>query len=290
MLFNTYEPWKFAFSKNYESFEDIEPNAWGIVGVPFDSTTSYHSGTRLGPIVVREASYGFEEFNVAFNRNINNNFYDFGDSNVIPGNCKDTIDIVKSNVLELMDHNIKPIFIGGEHSISLGVIKALKRNYDDLTIVHLDAHRDFADQLIGEKYSHGTVMRRIYDLGVKEIIQIGIRSSSREEEKFVKDINVQTFKSTEVENHIDNILYYLSQIETPVYLTIDMDVLDPSIAPSVGNPTPLGITIKDIEYIIRSLSVKNIVGMDVVETATDRLGEITAVAAAKIIYDFLTLM
>ncbi len=149
---------------------------------------------------------------------------------------------------------------------------------------------EYLFELFLEPLNHGTVMRRVHDLGVREIIQIGIRSSSSEEEKFVKDANIQTFKSIEVKNHIDNILYYLSQIETPIYLTIDMDVLDPSIAPRVGNPTPLGITIKDIEDIIGSLSVKNIVGMDVVETATNRLGDITAVSAAKIIYDFLTLM
>ncbi|MCF0226470.1 MAG: agmatinase [Methanobrevibacter sp.] len=289
MLFNTYEPWKFAFSRQCNSIEDVEENSWGIIGVPFDSTTSYHSGTRLGPIVVREASYGLEVFNVEFNNNINNNFYDFGDSNVIPGNCEETINIVKSNVLELMDYKIKPILIGGEHSITLGAIEALKRQYDDLTIVHLDAHRDLADELIGERYSHGTVMRRIHELGVSEIIQIGIRSASIDEENFIKGSNIQTFKSREVENNMNNLISYLSQIKTPIYLTIDMDVLDPSFAPNVGNPTPMGITIKDIQDILESLVAKDIVGFDVVETATDKLGDITAISAAKIIYDFLTL-
>ena len=291
MLFNTYEPWKFAFSKSSQSIEGVEEGAWGIVGVPFDSTTSYHGGARLGPFVVREASYGFEMFNVDFDSNISSNFYDCGDSNVIPGNCIETLDMVKSNVDELLKNNISPILIGGEHSITIGAIDALKNHYKDLTIVHLDAHRDLANELIGEKYSHGTVMRRVHDMGVKELIQIGIRSSSSEEDSFVKKSdNIVTFKSKDVINHIDNILYYLSQIETPIYLSIDMDVLDPSIAPSVGNPTPLGITIGDIQDILECLSVKNIVGMDVVETATNRLGEITAVAASKIIYDFLTLM
>lgn len=291
MLFNTYEPWKFAFSKSACSIEDAEDGAWGIIGVPFDSTTSFHGGARLGPFVVREASYGFEMFNIDFNSNINANFYDCGDSHVVPGNCSGTLEIVRSNVAELLKNNVFPIIIGGEHSVSVGAVEALKTYYGDLTIVHLDAHRDLADEFMGEEYSHGTVMKRIHEMGVSELIQIGIRSSSIEEDSFVKKSdNIITFKSREVENHIDNILYYLSQIETPIYLSIDMDVLDPSVAPSVGNPTPQGIKIKDIQDIIECLSVKNVVGMDVVETATDRLGEITAIAASKLIYDFLTVM
>lgn len=291
MLFNTYEPWKFAFSRSAGSIDDAENDSWGIIGVPFDSTVSYHSGTRLGPFVVREASYGFEEFNIDFNSNINTNFYDCGDSNVVHGNSLETMKIVKSNVDELLRNKISPILIGGEHSISIGAIEALKRRYKDLTVVHLDAHRDMADEFLGEKYTHGTVMRRIHEMETKEIVQIGIRSSSNAEESFVKESdNIITFKSKDVKQHMDNILYYLSQIETPIYLSIDMDVLDSSIAPSVGNPTPLGITINNIQDIMECISSKNIVGMDVVETATDRLGDITAVAAAKIIYDFLTLI
>lgn len=291
MLFNTYEPWKFAFSKSSGAIEDADDGAWGIIGVPFDSTTSYHGGARLGPHVVREASYGFEMFNIDFNSNINANFYDCGDSNIIPGNCRETLYIVRSNVSELLKNNVSPILIGGEHSVTVGAVEALKTYHRDLTVVHLDAHRDLADDLMGEKYSHGTVMKRVHELGVSELIQIGIRSSSIEEDNFVRESdNIVTFKSREVENHIDNILYYLSQIETPIYLSIDMDVLDPSVAPSVGNPTPLGIKIKDIQDIMESLAGKNVVGMDVVETATDRLGEITAVSASKLIYDFLTLM
>lgn len=291
MLFNTYEPWKFAFSKNLSDLNLAEKDSWGIIGIPFDSTTSYHPGARFGPIVVREASYGFECFNTAFNKKVDTTFYDFGDSNVIPGNCKKTIDIVESNINELKQHCIKPILIGGEHSVSLGAINCLKKYHDDLTIVHLDAHRDLANDLIGEKYSHGTIMRRVYELGIDSLIQIGIRSSSDLEEKFACSCdNIKTFKSNQVKRHIDNILYYLSQIETPIYLTIDMDVFDFSIAPHVGNPIPSGILMEDMEYILECLSLKNIVGMDVVETSTDRLGDITAISASKIIYDFLSLI
>ncbi|WP_458453799.1 agmatinase [Methanobrevibacter sp.] len=287
MLLNTYEPWKFAFSS--ENDEIIE-NSYGIIGVPFDSTTSYHSGSRLGPIVVREASFGFEKYNTIFNKELNTIFYDFGDVNVIPGNCKQTCKIIEETVNELNDLNVKPIIIGGEHSASIGAVKALSEKYEKLTVIHLDAHRDLAFEFVGEKYSHATVMRRVHEMGV-DLVQIGIRSSSLDEEKYVKSTyNIQTFKNKDVHKHMDAIEYYLTNIDGPIYISIDMDVIDPAIAPSVGNPTPGGLFASEVETIIETLSHKNIVGLDVVETASDRLGDNTAVMAAKIIYDFLTLI
>jgi agmatinase len=287
MLLNTYEPWKFAFSA--ENDEIIE-NSFGIIGVPFDSTTSYHSGSRLGPIVVREASFGFEKFNTVFNKDLTTNFYDFGDVNVVPGNCERTCEIIEDTINEILDMNVRPIIIGGEHSASIGAIRALTERYPKLTVIHLDAHRDLAFTFIGEKYSHATVMRRAHERGV-DLVQIGIRSSSSREEEFVKSTyNIQTFKSGDVHKHMDAIEYYLTNIDGPIYISIDMDVVDPAIAPNVGNPTPGGLFVSEIETILETLCHKNIVGLDVVETASDRLGDNTAVVAAKIIYDFLTLV
>ena len=289
MLLNTYEPWKFAFSAQTD-FDNIKKDSYGIIGVPFDSTTSYHSGARLGPIVVREASYGFEKHNINFKSSVDTVFYDFGDVNVVPGNCEATCKIVEDTVNELLDLEIRPITIGGEHSASIGVIKALSEKYDKLTVVHLDAHRDLAFDFIGEKYSHATVMRRAHEFGV-DLVQIGIRSSSVEEEEFVDSTyNIQTFKNKDVHRHMDAVEYYLTTVDTPVYLSVDMDVFDPAIAPAVGNPTPGGLFISEMEDVVKSLSYKNVVGMDVVETATNKLGENTAVSAAKIIYDFLSLV
>ena len=133
-------------------------------------------------------------------------------------------------------------------------------------------------------------MRRAHEAGAN-LVQIGIRSSSSDEEEFVKSTyNIQTFKNKDVHKHMDAIEYYLTNIDGPIYISIDMDVIDPAIAPSVGNPTPGGLFISEIETILATLCHKNIVGLDVVETASDRLGDNTAVVAAKIIYDFLTLI
>ena len=286
MLLNTYEPWKFAFS---QETENLIENSFGIIGVPFDSTTSYHSGSRLGPIVVREASFGFEKYNTVFNKDLTAAFYDFGDVNVVPGNCEATCKIIEDTVNELLDLNIRPIIIGGEHSASIGAIKALTEKYEKLTVIHLDAHRDLVFEFVGEKYSHATVMRRVHEMGA-DLVQIGIRSASQDEDEFVKSTyNIQTFKNRDVHKHMDAIEYYLTNIEGPIYISVDMDVVDPAFAPSVGNPPPGGLFMSEIETIIETLSHKDIVGFDVVETASDRLGDNTAVIAAKIIYDFLTL-
>ena len=287
MLLNTYEPWKFAFSQEND---EILENSYGIIGVPFDSTTSYHSGSRLGPIVVREASFGFEKYNTVFNKDLTATFYDFGDVNVVPGNCQSTCGIIEDTVREMIDLKIKPIIIGGEHSASIGAIKAVKESYEKLTVIHLDAHRDLAFEFIGEKYSHATVMRRAHETGA-DLVQIGIRSSSKDEEEFVKSTyNIQTFKNRDVHKHMDAIEYYLVNIDGPIYISIDMDVMNPAIAPNVGNPTPGGLFVSEIETIMETLSHKNVVGLDVVETASNKLGDATAVVATKIIYDFLTLI
>ncbi|MDL2270936.1 agmatinase, partial [Methanobrevibacter sp. OttesenSCG-928-I08] len=258
MLFNTYEPWKFAFSSESSNLEEAIPNSWGIIGVPFDSTSSYHTGSRFGPIVIREASFGFEKFNTIFNKELDTIFHDFGDVNTIPGNCTKTSKIIEETVLELLQYNIKPLMIGGEHSISYGSVKSILDKTDNLTVVHLDAHRDLADEFISEECSHATVLRRIYELGLKELIQIGIRSSSKEEEDFVKNKkDITTFKSNVA---IDDILKKLDEIDSDIYLTIDMDVFDPSFVPDVSNPTPCGMNPSDIEKILKVLSCKNIVG------------------------------
>ena len=314
MLFNTYEPWKFAFSSESidlynsdvsESNEDNGSNEefakskkWGIIGVPFDSTCSYHHGSRYGPTIIREASFGFEQYNSTFEKILDGEFYDCGDLNVVHGNCSKTCDALKDSVKELIGADIKPVLIGGEHSVSIGSVKALADTEDsgdlsDITIIHLDAHRDIIDEYIGEKDSHATIMRRVHDLNPKELVQIGIRSFSIEEKEFVESQdNIVSFLAKDLFDDFEILLNKLSSIEGKVYVSIDMDVIDPAFAPSVGNPTPNGLHPVDIENIFDALANNenvDIIGFDLVEVASDKLGDITAVLAAKIVYDFLTL-
>lgn len=304
MLLNTYNQSKFAFSSEIFSLDEANSGSWGIIGVPFDSTSSYHTNGRFGPLTVREASHGFEAYNSAFDLNICTVFYDFDDLNVVIGNCKKTNAILEETVSELLDYNIKPLIIGGEHSISYGVFKAIANhnntvNSSDITVVHFDAHRDMIDDYLGEKCSHATVMKRIYDLNPKEIIQLGIRSQSEEEKDFVASSSsndssqrtkITTFTAKDIVNNINNAKEYLANINGSIYLSIDIDVLDPSYAPSVGNPLPNGISSNDLEEFIEILAKKDVLGFDMVEISADKLGDITAIIGAKIIYDFLTLV
>ncbi|MBX7075733.1 MAG: agmatinase [Methanobacteriaceae archaeon] len=300
MLFNTYEPWKFAFSQETSNLEDInnnenfeDSNLWGIIGVPFDSTCSYHNGSRYGPIVIREASFGFEKFNSTYQTNLETIFYDFGDSNIIHGNCEKTCEILEGNIADLLSKNIKPIILGGEHSLTIASLNALSKIYNvsDITIIHIDAHRDIINTYQGEKYSHATVLRRIYDLNPKEIIQIGIRSESEEENDFIKNSNnIKTFTPSDLKKDFSILNDYLKSINGPIYLTIDMDGLDPSIAPSVGNPTHNGLNANEVNQILEIITEKNVIGFDLMEVATNKLGDITAVLAAKFILDFLLLI
>ena len=308
MLFNTFEPGKFAFSSESIDLYTLDENEskddfarskkWGIIGVPFDSTCSYHHGSRYGPTIIREASFGFEQYNCDFEKPLDGEFYDCGDLNVVHGNCKKTCDILEDSVKELIESNIKPILIGGEHSVTIGSIRALadeeeNKDLSEVTIIHLDAHRDIIDEYIGEKDSHATIMRRVHDLNPKELIQIGIRSFSIEEKEFVESQdNISSFLAKDLFDDFDVLLEKLDSIEGKVYISIDMDAIDPAFAPAVGNPTPNGLHPIDIENIFEALSNNekiDIIGFDLVEVASDKLGDITAILAAKIIYDFLTL-
>lgn len=310
MIFNTFEPGKFAFSAEsidlYEMDNDnvsdsvdfVKSKKWGIIGVPFDSTCSYHHGSRYGPTVIREASFGFEQYNSTFEKLLDGEFYDCGDLNVVHGNCRKTCDSLEDAVGDLIGFNIKPILIGGEHSVSIGSINALcnkeeSKDLSDITVIHLDAHRDIIDTYIGEKDSHATIMRRVHDLNPKELIQIGIRSFSIDEKEFVEEQNnISSFLAKDLFDDFDTLLEKLDSIEGKVYISIDMDAIDPAFAPSVGNPTPNGLHPIDVENIFEALANNeniDVIGFDLVELASDRLGDITAVLGAKIIYDFLTL-
>ena len=294
MLFNTYKPWKFAFSQETEDLNQVEENSWGIIGVPFDSTSSYKAGARFGPTTIREASYSFENYNLTFNKEIDNCFYDFGNVNVVHGNCKKTIAILEETIKELIERGIKPIIIGGEHSISIAPIKALANKYkiEEMTIIHLDAHMDLREEYQGEKCSHATVMKRIHDLNPKEIIEIGIRSGSIEEKEFAeRQDNIAIFSSKDTKERFHDIEDKLNSIDNknPIYLSIDIDVFDPLYVREVGNPVPNGISPDILEKFLEILAKKNIIGFDIVELATNRLGDEGAVTVAKIIIDFLSL-
>ncbi|MBM4241655.1 MAG: agmatinase [Euryarchaeota archaeon] len=292
---------KFAFSreeipsknseKKYGKVESSQvmgdSKEFGIVGVPFDSTTTYKPGARFGPASIREASYNFERYNIFFNKNLDVPLYDFGNIQVVHGNFKKTSSNIQSTISEITGMSIIPITIGGEHTISFGVLKAL--DIKNTTIVHLDAHMDLRDSYMEEKYSHATVMRRIFELDPADIVQIGIRSGSYEEVKFAEKNNIKYYTPANVNRDIKGIEKLINSIEGQVYITVDIDVLDPAYAPNVSNPAPGGLNPFQLERLVQCISRKKIIGLDLVEVASTQIGEITSINGAKLIYDFLCL-
>ncbi len=303
MLFYTHNPSKFAFSRDATDFENLitsrsktgdkknQGPAFALLGVPFDGTTTYLPGARFGPAGVREASYNFEKYNLTWDCVIDSLFFDLGNVEVIHGNFKKTCTQLQETISELLSKDVIPLLIGGEHSISYAMARALKLKniFNEVTVVHFDAHMDMIDSYMGEKYSHATVMRRISELNPRRIIQLGVRSASFEEKEFVDEMGIEYYTAANINDDINHVKEVLSSINGPIYLTIDMDVFDPSEAPSVGNPTPCGIKSHQMEKFMLILSKKNVVALDVVEAASDKMGDLTSVNAAKIILDFICL-
>ncbi len=288
MYLYTENPLKFAFSETALKNPILTKKApFGIIGVPFDSTTTYKPGARYGPLFVREASYNFENYNLFLNKKFSGSLYDLGNLEVVPGNIQKTCSNLESVVSSLLEDGLIPITIGGEHSISLGVINAL--DIHSTTILHFDAHMDLRYDYIGEKYSHATVMRRIHEQNPHKIIQMGIRSSSEEEIRFAENNNIDHYTPAQIRNDMSLMKKVIQKIEGPVYVTVDVDVLDPAYAPSVGTPTPCGITPQELEILISCLEGKKITGFDVVEVSSTSIGDVTSINAAKIILDLLFL-
>ena len=231
--------------------EDIDKSKVILLGVPFDSTETNIPGQRLGPDEIRKR---FIERGLG--ERYYNDIYDAGNVNVVHGNAERTISIIKESIREIKDYNKKaiPFILGGEHLISLGVYKALFRDYKDLVFVCFDAHFDLKKDYVGEKLSHSTVCRRVYEEGFKNnnpdnIVILGVRNEDREEVEFSKKIykNVKSIGKRKV------------------YLSIDLDVFDNSIMPGVSDPEPHGIMLNEFENFINKIDFKNVVGVDVVE-------------------------
>ena len=250
-------------------------------------------GARFGPRSVREASYNFERYNLFLDKTLNTEVYDFGDLEVVHGNFKKTCLNLKTTISEILDMGLVPLTIGGDHSISYCILKAMEENdglnLQNITIIYFDAHMDLRNLYMGDKYSHATVMHRIFDMDPKDMIQIGVRSSSEEEVTFAREKNLSIYTSYDVDEKLEEIITFLKNIKGPIYLSIDIDVLDPAYAPSVGTPSSCGLNPKQVEKLIYSLKGKKIVGFDIVEVSSTSIGDITSLNAAKIIYDVLFL-
>lgn len=268
-----------AQSSTFIGFEsDFKESQAVLFGVPFDGTTSFKPGARFAPAAMREDSWALESYSPYLDKDLEElKLFDYGDLELPFGDKKNALRMIQEHVQEIIDANKIPIMIGGEHLVSLAPIKALAKKYDDLQVIHFDAHTDLREEYLGEALSHATVLRRIYDqLGDGRINQFCIRSGLKEEFEWAK-------KHTHLEKFTFNTLTSCVRRikEKPVYITVDLDVFDPSVFPGTGTPEPGGINFHHMLEIIAELGkLNNVVGLDVVELSPkyDTSGVSTAVA------------
>ncbi|EAR63340.1 SpeB, partial [Bacillus sp. NRRL B-14911] len=239
-----------------------------LYGMPMDWTVSYRPGSRFGPTRIREVSIGLEEYSAYLDRELAEvKYYDAGDIPLPFGNPQKSLDLIEEFVDKLLAAGKFPLGMGGEHLVSLPVFKAMYKKYPDLAIIHMDAHTDLRENYEGEPLSHSTPIRKAADLiGPQNIFSFGIRSGMKEEFEWAKKVGMHISKF-DVHQPLKEILPKLAG--RPVYVTIDIDVLDPAHAPGTGTVDAGGITSKELLASIHEIASSNVkvVGADLVEVA-----------------------
>lgn len=275
-MFNTYTTQQFiGFHTPYHEANIV------LFGAPFDGTTSFRPGTRFAPTAIRPDSYGLETYSPYMDLDLEDYaLADIGDIDLPFGHPQKALDMILKTTQQILQDQKKSLMIGGEHLVTLPAIQAYKAHYPDLKIIHLDAHTDLREDYLGEPLSHATVMRRAWDLlGDHSIYQFGIRSGMKSEFEWAKQHTyLYPFSVDKLGTIVSNLQ------DSPIYLTIDLDVLDPSIFPGTGTPEPGGITMKELLDALCQLRGLNIVGADVVELSPhyDTSGVSTAVSCKVI--------
>ena len=256
-------------------------------GVPYDKTSTFRSGSRLGPGALRDMSANLELYSIRTGVDLETvRVHDMGDVDIVES-LEETLERVGTVVKELNSKGKIPIMAGGEHSITKPAVESFSGN---VGVVNFDAHLDMRNEFLGEKLSHATFMRRLSEkIGPDHIMEVGIRAFSKNELDFCKKSNVKTITPLEIRKdgvaktgaRISSFLSSFSQS----YVTIDIDVLDPAFAPGVGNPEPDGISTDELLTLVSSSMVRNIVGLDLVEVSPALDNGQTAAAGARIIFE-----
>ena len=266
-----------AQNADYESSDIV------MLGLPFDGTVTNRPGSRFAPEQIRLASWGLEEYSPYFDKHLEDcNFHDVGDLEFPIGNTIESLNQIEENVTQIYEDGKRVFGIGGEHLVTLPEIKAVHKFHKDLAIVHFDAHTDLRQEYLGQELSHSAVIKHSADIvGFENLKQIGIRSGMKEEFELMKKHNTLAKQYSDLDVLKGK----------PIFVTVDLDVLDTSIMPGTGTPEVGGLTFNELLGWFRYLKDFNIVGADVVELAPDydASGASTAVAA-KVIRELLMVM
>lgn len=258
-----------------------------LYGAPFDSTTSFRPGARFGPSAMRHESFGLETYSPYQDRDLMDiRVFDSGDLELCFGSSEMALSDIEKRTVEILKAEKIPLLLGGEHLVTLAAVRAVVDKYPDLHIIHFDAHADLRDDYLGAKLSHACVLRRCYELlGDNRIHQFCIRSGEKEEFQFAAqhtDFHPFTFDG------LEEVVKRLKEKKVPVYFTIDLDCLDPSVFPGTGTPEAGGVSFLELLEAIRTVSQTNVVGADVNELAPmlDASGVSTA-TACKVLRELL---
>lgn len=259
-----------------------------LFGAPFDGTTSYRPGTRFAAAAMRSESFGIESYSPYQDKDLTDQeIFDGGDLELSFGNPAKALDAITTYTEQILDDGKIPCMIGGEHLVTLGTLRAVTAHYPELHIIHFDAHADLREDYLGEKLSHATVMRRAWELvGDGRLFQFGIRSGDKSEFAFAKDHTIMhKFDLQGLEQVVKDLQ------GKPVYLSIDLDVLDSSVFPGTGTPEAGGISFKELIAGILSMQGLNIVACDLNELSPmlDTSGASTA-AACKALRELLLIL
>ncbi len=272
-----------------------------IAGAPFDTGSSFRSGSRFGPHGIRSISAMMKPNNVIMQVNVLDNLKggDMGDFNVTPGYIHPSYDAIEAGVASIVEKNAIPIILGGDHAITLAELRAVAKKHGPVALVHFDSHSDLCDEVFGQRYNHGTPFRRALEEGLIDpahSIQIGMRGSLYDpnEHKMAADLGMLLIPAHKVRAMgFDELIKTIHERvgNTPAFLTFDIDFVDPAYAPGTGTPEVGGFTSYESLELVRNIKELNFVGFDVVEVlpAFDH-GEITAYLAANLVFEFLSIL
>jgi len=273
-----------------EDYSNFKKSKVVVVQIPYEKTTTYIKGTKAGPAAIIDASGNME----LFDDELNQETYRIGIhtveiSGIADAEPEDMVKKVHDAADELLRLGKFPVFLGGEHSISIGAVSAMKKNYPDMSVLQLDAHYDLRDEYLGSKYNHACAARRISEMC--PLVQAGVRSLSKEEKDFLNVKSNGNIKTIDVYDILEKPLwkdYAINGLSENVYITIDLDVFDPSLMPAVGTPEPGGIGWYELtDFLKEIVKDKKIIGFDVVELCPIENQIMSNFLAAKLIYRLL---
>jgi agmatinase len=295
---------KFAGIKTFMRLphtQTIKGIDFALAGVPWDGATSYRTGQRLGPDAIRKVSVTLRPYNLALDVDIFEHCagIDFGDLLVIAGYIEDTYAKIEAELCPLIEAGIIPVLMGGDHSITLPELRAIAKTHGPVALIHFDSHTDTNDQYFGKPYYHGSPFRRAVEENIvlaESSIQIGMRGSVYSKDAYddstalgFKVITMSAVREMGLEELMETVRKRVGQHK--VFVTFDIDVVDPAYAPGTGTPEVGGFTSAEAIDLVRGLQGLNFVGFDVVEVLPDKdPAEITALLAANIVYEYLSLI